>query len=156
MTIRKARSIILMNININEIAETLLWDNVSAYVEKLDELKRMLEKISSVKEEVLQKINCCEVLDTEEFCILTVNRVDDSIQIEFEMPFILYCWKDKQHLLCVTAVAKGKCTIPDESKFDYKNVDFSGMNKKELLAYGKIVKIHDVAYQAVEVEEYIQ
>jgi len=144
-----------MNMNIDEIAETLLWDNVSSYVENIDEFKRMIKKISSVKEEIIQKINCCEILDTEECCILTVNKTDDGIQIEFEMPFILYCWEDKQHLLRVTAGAKGKCTIPDETKFDYKNVDFSKMNKKELLTYRNIVKIHDVVYQDVEVEECI-
>lgn len=142
-----------MKIDIEEIAETLLWENVSKSVEKISELKAMLEGIGYMDKELAEKIDECEVLETEEFCIINVREQAEHIQVEFEMPFILYCWQNKAHMLRVTACVSGICEIPDDEHFDYDTVDFSSMNRKELLSYGNMVRIFDVEYSDVEAEQ---
>ncbi len=140
---------------IEEIAESLLWENVSNYVERPEELKSMTENLTYIDHSIVNQINSCEVLETEEFTIVKMKEINESIQIEFEMPFILYCWKDKVHLLRISACANGRCEIPNEKRYDYSSVDFSSMNRKELLKYGEIVKIDRVKYSDVEVEQFL-
>lgn len=142
-----------MSINIDVIAETLLWENVSNYVEQVTELTKIIDNITYI-DVVIESINECQILDTEEFIVTDVIERIGSIQVKFEMPFVLYCWANKKHVLCVTAVASGDCEIPDEEGFDYSSVDFDEMNRKELLEVGGIVHINYITYSDVEVDRY--
>ncbi len=141
-----------MKINVDQIAESLLWEKVSNYVEQIKELTSMIGKISYIDTDVLASINWCEVLDSEEFIVIGVERVGKCIQVEFDMPFILSCWRDKKQLLRVTACISGTCEIPDETTYDYSSINFSVLNRKELLELGHIVKISNIKYYDVEVD----
>ncbi|MBQ9936436.1 MAG: hypothetical protein IJO70_11370 [Lachnospiraceae bacterium] len=143
-----------MKMNINVIAETLLWENISNYVEQVTELTKIIENSTYIDAEVLERINECQILDTKEFIVTDVIERIGGIQVKFEMPFVLYCWANKKHVLCVTAVASGDCEIPDEEGFDYSSVDFDEMNRKQLLEFGNIVKINNITYSDVEVDRY--
>lgn len=142
-----------MGLDNDEIVETVLWENVSNYVEQVNELGKMLENISYIDKSIYGSITRCEVLDSEELCVLDTEATNGKIEVTFEMPFVLTCWKEKEQLLRITACIKGICVIPDESSFDYSAVDFSGMNRQELLEYGKIVELQGVEYFDVEVED---
>lgn len=132
----------------------LLWENVSSYIEKVEELHLMMNSISYIDDKMLERITRCEVFDTEDFYIISMKEEENVIQVKFEMPFILSCWENENSLLRVTACVNGACEIPSERSYDYAVVDFSEMNKKELLSYGNMISIHSLEYVDVEVDEY--
>lgn len=142
-----------MKFDIERIAQSLLWENVSNYIEQIEELQNMMKDISYIDKGILDIINSCEILETEEFCVVGTKEEQGVIWVEFEMPFVLYCWKDKKQLLRVTAWAYGICEIPDGENYDYSLEDFSNMGRLELIESGNIVKICNVNYKDVEVDE---
>lgn len=139
-----------MKINIEEIAETLLWENVSNYVEQISSLQLILKDCWYIDKNLIDRVNYCEVLDTEEFLVLDTVKTEEHIQVKFEMPFVLYCWQDEKQLLRVSAMISGCCEIPDEKHFNYDELDFGDMNRNELLSYGDMVRIFDVEYSGIE------
>lgn len=142
-----------MRLNIDEIAETVLWENVSNYVEQVSELDKILANISYIDKNISGVITRGEVLDSEELCILNTLETNGKVEVTVEMPFILTCWKEKEQLLRITACIKGICVIPDERNFDYGVANFWGMNRRELLEYGKMIEFKEVEYFDVEVED---
>lgn len=144
-----------MKLDINVIAETLLWENVSKYVEQVTELRTIIGGITYIDVGLIDKIDECEILDTEEFTLIEITEGINSIRVKFEMPFALCCWANKKHIFSVTAVANGECVIPDEKNFDYSSVDFDSMNRKDLLDVGEIVCVDNIKYNYVEVDMHV-
>lgn len=137
---------------ITDIAESLLWENVSHFIEGINEYKKMVQAITYIDREKVNEVEKCEVFDAEEFCVLQVENINEKIAIEFEMPFLMSCWNNTTQLFRVTACAKGKCEIPSEDGFNYTLVNFNKMNREQLLEYGYLIKICDMEYQDVEVD----
>ncbi len=142
-----------MGLNIDVIAETVLWENVSNYVEQVNQLYKILANVSYIDKSISGVITRCEVLDSEELCVLSTQAMKGEVEVMFEMPFILTCWNEREQLLRITALVSGRCMIPDESNFDYSVVNFSGMNRQELLEFGKVIEFQEVEYFDVEVED---
>ena len=134
-------------------AIALLWEVVSSYVSEITQVSILLEGIDYIDSAIIPQINCAEIQDSESFDIAEVEKCDGEILIAFEMPYILSLWKDREQLLRVTAVASGKCTIPDLDKFDWNAMDFKNMNKAELLSRKGIVSLHAINYSYVECDD---
>lgn len=135
--------------NLEELAENLLWDKVSGYAESVEEFKKMVKDICYINREKVDQVVWCEIFDSDEFCVVGTEEKDDKICVEFEMPFIMSCWdKDDNQLFRVTAYAEGVCEIPGEEQFDYSEIDFSDMSEIDDLE----VEIVNIIYEDVEVD----
>ncbi len=115
--------------DIQALAEELLWDKVSDYIEEIEEFQKIIIGISYIDHKVVGEVERCKILDTEEIHA-TGYESNGKICIDFEMPFILMAYKSKEQLFRVTAYAKGKAIIEN----------------------GEQVEIYDVTYDDVEVD----
>lgn len=116
--------------DIQELAEDVLWDEVSDYVEPVEEFKKMVKNISYIERDKVNEVKWCEVFDTEEIIVLDSKEQDEKVEIYFEMPFILSAWNDETQLFRVTACVTGKAELEEE----------------------EVIKIEDVKYTDVEVD----
>lgn len=138
-------------INIEDFVENILWDMVSDYVEQVEELKPMIGNIAYIDINIVEQVDWCEVFDAEELCVVNVEEVNEHLQINFEMPFLLSCWRGEKQLLRVTACVNGICEIPNDDKFDYSAI--SQMERTELMEKNNIMKLYNIKYSDVEVDQ---
>jgi len=103
-----------ISMDIQEIAEEIIWDEVSDYIEEIEEFKKMVEGIGYIDHDKVDEVEWCEVFEFEEINVVDYSDSEDEICVEFEMPFILSCWKENEQLFRVTACAKGKAVLEDE------------------------------------------
>lgn len=131
-----------MNALTKVLAETVLWENVSQYVESTEQVNILLQKVglSSID------IERAEILESEDFIITSTKLLDGKILISFEMPFIISVNKTYS----IEAVACGNLEIPDHENFAYDEYDFSSMNRAKLLSFGSIISITDIDYEDAE------
>ncbi len=113
------------NLNIQELAEDLLWDEVSAYVEAVDEFKKMVGNISYIDHNKVNEVKWCEVFDTEEFIVISAEEQNEKIYIKFEMPFILSCWNEETQLFRVTACVQGKAEVEQDELVKLEEMRYS-------------------------------
>lgn len=136
---------------VDKISRTLLWKVVSSKVEELSELPRIINAANDIEDDYnIDKINACETIDSESFDILGFSVGIEEITVKFEMPFVLVAKKGKKPVIKLQGYASGACIIPAEDSFDYSAVDFSKMNKEELLKNKDIVNITSLEYLSVE------
>lgn len=134
------------------VLEDLLCEVIVEKAEQVSAAKALLEDIEYIDRSQIEHISRCTMLDTEYFDMCSSIGEEDRIYITFEMPFVLDTWNDKkQRIFNITAVAFGKCSIPDERVFDYAAHDFGSMNRKELLQYRDIVDVLKLSYSDIEV-----
>lgn len=135
------------------LSETLLFEVIAAKVEEVDQLPVMLQNIGYIEEleNVLSKITFCEAFESD-LDIIHFNQEGESILITYQLTFLLSAWHHNQQLLRITASATGTCQIPGIESYDWKSVDFEGMNKKELLANRGLVNIVELDYSDVEAD----
>lgn len=131
-----------MNALTEVLAETVLWENVSQYVESTEQVNILLQKVdlSSID------IERAEILESEDFIITSTKLLDGKILIAFEMPFVISVNKTYS----IGAVACGNLEIPDHENFAYDEHNFSSMNRAELLSFGSIISIIDIDYEDAE------
>ena len=115
--------------DIQTIAEELLWDKASDYIEEIEEFKKIINGISYIDQKIANEVDRCKALDSEEI-LATGYEKCGRMYMEFEMPFILMACKSKEQLFRVTACAKGKAIIEKE----------------------ELVEIYDVIYEDIEVD----
>ncbi len=137
------------------LSTTLLWEVVVLNIEKKDQLSIMLYDIDYIqdKDNVIMKVEECEVLDSEGLDIIDVQIENGDLLIDFEMEFILSVWSGKQQLLRITATAVGKCKVAEIDKYDWWNMKLEDMGKEELLANKELVHILKLNYIEVECDE---
>lgn len=116
--------------DIQELAENVLWDEVSDYVEQVEEFKKMVKDISYIEDDKVDEVKWCEVFITDEIIVLDSKEYDETIEIEFEMPFVLSAWGAETQLFRVTTCVNGKAELTQE----------------------KVIKLSDVKYGDVEVD----
>jgi hypothetical protein len=140
---------------VDALSTNLLWEVVCAYVENINQLPIILKDIAYVEDidNVIAQITKCEVLDSEHLEIKDFWKLEESILISFEMQFVLSVWSRSRQLLRITAVANGKCRIPDIGKYDWKSIDFEDMDKEELLSYEGLVDILELNYPIAECDD---
>ncbi len=140
---------------IDTLSTTLLWEVVSANIEKIDQLPIMLRDIGYVEDidNVIAQITECEVFNSEPLEIISFDKNEESILITFEMQFVLSAWSGRKQLLRITAAATGKCRIPDIGKYDWESIDFEDLDKKELLSYEGLVDILELNYPSSECDD---
>lgn len=100
--------------DIQKLAENMLWDEISAYVEQVHEFKRMIKDIPYINHDKVNEVKWCEVFESEEIIVLDSKEYDEKINIDFEMPFILSAWNDETQLFRVTACVHGKAELTQE------------------------------------------
>lgn len=137
------------------LSTTLIWEVISEKVENLNQLPIMLgdSRYIENKDTTISQITRCEVLDSESLEIIGFTNYDESIFVVFEMPFVLSAWNESKQLLRITATVTGKYSVPDSKKYDWDNIDFENMGKKELLEYKELVDILEINYQFVECDD---
>lgn len=113
--------------DIQNIAEEILWDGVSDYIENVEEFKKMIAGISYIDHKVANEVEWCEIFDTEEINALDYEVCENGICIEFEMPFILSAWNAKQQLFRVTAVVKGKAVLVNDELTEICSLIYDGI-----------------------------
>lgn len=136
------------------LSSTLLWEVISAIIEQTNQLSFMLEKVSYIddKEFVISRIQWCEVFDAEPMEIISCEVQGGKIILDFEMPFLLSAWEKQTQVLRITALAKGKCCIPDVGVFAWEDLEWENMNKKGLLDKAELVELLEINYLNVECE----
>ncbi|MBQ8822280.1 MAG: hypothetical protein IJZ82_06525 [Lachnospiraceae bacterium] len=120
--------------DIREIAEEILWDKVSDYVEKVEAFRNMVGRISYIDHRIVEAVEWCEVFDTEEINATIIEESGKRICIEFEMPFIMSCWEAKQQLFRVTACAKGKAVLENEEVMEIYGVMYDDVEVDSVYA----------------------
>lgn len=140
---------------LDSLSETFLWEIVSAYIEQARFLPDMLSDVGYLdnKDEVIQKVDGMEILDSEPLEISDINADNGRISFGFEMPFVLIAKSGKEQLLRITATAAGKCSIPDENAFDWSAYDWDDMNKTELLEHKDLAKFSELRFEYVECDD---
>lgn len=140
---------------IESISETFLWEVVSAHIEQPRFLPEMLVNIGYLdnKDEIIKKVDGMEIMDSEPLEILYNIAENGKITFGFEMPFVLVAKSGKEQLLRITAVAAGKCSIPDENAFNWSAFDWDDMNKQELLAHKDLAEFSLLNFEDAECDD---
>lgn len=140
---------------IESISETFLWEVVSAHIEQPRFLPEMLANIGYLdnKDEMINKVDGMEIMDSEPLEILYSVAENGRISFGFEMPFVLIAKSGREQLLRITAVAAGKCSIPDENAFDWSAFDWDDMNKQELLAHKDLAEFLQLNFEDAECDD---
>lgn len=140
---------------IESISETFLWEVVSAHIEQPRFLSEMLVNIGYLdnKEEIIKRVDGMEILDSEPLEILYNIAENGKITFGFEMPFVLVAKSGREQLLRITAIAAGKCSIPDENAFNWGAFDWGDMNKQELLAHKELAEFLLLNFEDAECDD---
>lgn len=137
------------------LSETFLWEIVSAYIEHPRFLPDMLRNVGYIenKDEIIQKVDDIEVMDSEELEIFDSSAENGRISFGFEMPFVLIAKSGEEQLLRITATAAGQCLIPDENAFDWSAFDWEDMDKPELLSHKDLAEFSEMRFEEVECDD---
>ena len=73
---------------IQDIAEEILWDKVSNYIERVVEFQKMIANISYIDHKVADEVERCEIFDSEEINVISFEDCGKKIFIEFGMPLL--------------------------------------------------------------------
>lgn len=140
---------------LDSLSETFLWETVSAYIEQTRFLPDMLRNVGYLdnKDEIIHKVDKMEIMDSEPLEISDNNADNGRISFGFEMPFVLIAKSGKEQLLRITATAAGKCSIPDESAFDWSAFNWDDMNKPELLSHKDLAEFSELRFEQVECDD---
>lgn len=140
---------------LDELSETFLWEIVSEYIEQTRFLPDMLRNVGYIenKDEITQKIDGAEILDSEQPEIFDGSAENGRITFGFEMPFVLIAKSGEEQLLRITATAAGQCSIPDENAFDWNAFDWEDMNKPELLSHKDLAEFSQLRFEEVECDD---
>lgn len=140
---------------LDKLSETFLWESVSAHIEQTRLLPDMLQNVGYIenKDEVIQKVDKLEILDSEPLEIFGQSADNGRISFNFSMPFVLVAKSGKEQLLRVTATAAGKCLIPDGNAFDWNAFDWDDMNKQELLSHKDLAEFSQLRFEEVECDD---
>lgn len=140
---------------LDELSETFLWEIVSACIEQPRFLPDMLRNVGYLenKDEIIQKVDDMEVMDSEEPEIFDSSAENGRISFSFEMPFVLNVRCGKEPLLRITATAVGQCSIPDENAFDWSAFDWEDMDKPELLSHKDLAEFSELRFEDVECDD---
>lgn len=140
---------------IESISETFLWEVVSAHIEQPRFLSEMLSGVGYLdnKDEIIQRVDGMEIMDSEPLLILYSVAENGRISFGFEMPFVLIAKSGREQLLRITAIAAGKCSIPDENAFDWNAFDWDDMNKQELLAHKDLAEYSLLNFEDAECDD---
>lgn len=111
--------------DIQQLAEDVLWDEVSDYVEPVEEFQKMVKNIFYIDRDKVNEVKWCEVFDTEEIIVLASKEHEDKVEIEFEMPFILSAWNDETQLFRVTACVHGKAELTQEEVAKLEGLEYT-------------------------------
>ena len=131
------------NTLIESLRTTLLWENIYHHIESIDQANILLQKGRLENDVDVENVS---IQDSEDFYITAINAENRRIVVTFEMPFIL-CVNKKYS---IQAVATGSLDIPNTEDYPYDRYDFLSMGKKELLSFGNIISISEIAYEDVE------
>lgn len=140
---------------LDSISETFLWESVSAHIEQTQFLPDMLRNVGYIenKDEVIQKVDKLEILDSEPLEIFGQSADNGRISFSFSMPFVLVARSGKEQLLRITATAEGKCSIPDGNAFDWNAFDWDDMNRQELLSHKDLAEFSQLRFEEVECDD---
>lgn len=123
----------LQKSDIQEIAEDIIWDEVSDYVEDIEEFKKMISGIKYINQEAVETVEWCEVFESDEINVTGYKQTEEEIEIEFQMPFVLSAWKENEQLFRVTSCAHGKAIIEDDEVTEIKDVVYEDVEADSII-----------------------
>lgn len=140
---------------LDKISETLLWENISAQIEKTERLPELLNEIGYLdsKDEIIKKADKERILESEPPEFSNIQVEGGRITLSFTMPFVMIVTSGKEELLRITATAAGNCSIPDENAFDWGAFDWGDMTRPELLSRGELVSFSRLSFTDAECDE---
>ena len=140
---------------LESISETLLWENISASIEKTENLPALLSDIGYLdrKDEIIQKTNKLQILDSEPPKFSDIRAEGDRIVLGFVMPFVMIVKSGKDELLRITATTSGSFSIPDENAFEWGAYDWGDMTRPELSSHGDLVSFSRLSFTDVECDD---
>lgn len=140
---------------LDSISETLLWENISAQIEKTDHLPELLNEIGYLenKDRIIQRADKMQIIDSEPPEFSNIGVEGGKFIISFIMPFVMIVKSGKEELVRITATAAGNFSIPDESAFDWNAYDWGDMTRPELLSHGDLVSFSKLSFSDVECDD---
>lgn len=140
---------------LDKISETLLWENISAQIEKTERLPELLNEIGYLdsKDEIIKKADKARILESEPPEFSNIQVEGGRLTFGFTMPFVMIVTSGKEELLRITATAAGNFSIPDENAFDWGAFDWGDMTRPELLSRGELVSFSRLSFTDAECDE---
>lgn len=138
---------------LNDTLEDFLYECVSDKIETVSELPEMLKEIGYLenKQELMDKITWCEVLDAENTSAEDGSVSENRIYFHYELDFILQTFIDSQFLWRVQGCAQFELSIPDSSRVDWTVFDAPNSNFSEQYEKHKeLVIFHNIVYTEIE------
>lgn len=144
-----------LKILIEEVSETLLWENASHLVETIQEIQKMVAEIGYINDlnQLLVSINRVEILESEDFIVSHIQKIDASVYLDFDMPFILTASIDDKQILRITANAHGSCMLLNIENNIWGNTAWTTMGKAELLSHKQLIKFTELSYSDCECDD---
>lgn len=141
----------ITNSNLND----LLWELVSDKVSEIKEVSQMLKDIGYLDEleKIIASIDHSEVLEADHFKVIQRNSIDSSIQIIFEMNYILNTFEKNEPILRLTGSVMGECNISSLKVSELNLLNFSKMTRHELLNCRSFVELKNLSYSGIECDD---
>lgn len=138
---------------VDSLSDTFLCEIISANLEQPRLLADMLSSIEYLqnKDEILGKVNACEILDSEEPGISDVKSEGGRAVFRYEMPFVLIVKNDKEQILRITATASGNCSVLES--FNWSDFEWDDMNRTEILEHKELAEFSDLQFFDVECDD---
>lgn len=138
---------------IETLSETLLWENISDYVERTVQVSEILKDIAYIEHDVFSEVKKAEIFESEEFIIESVERRSNKYYISYTMPTILMFYDSSEQILRVTTNITGSCYIADKDHFAWDKYDFKSMNRLDLLSHKDLVDVIECRYEDIEYDD---
>lgn len=119
----------------DEDIEALVWNFVSEYLEKTENLPVLLKDIGYIDdlESLFNEIDFLEDFDSE-IEINNINESDDSIAVSFDINAIISAWRDQNQLLRITVNAVGTCLIKSSESIEMVDIQYNNVECDDIRA----------------------
>lgn len=119
----------------DEYIEDLVWNFVSEYLEKIENLPVLLEDIHYINdlESLINQIDFLEDFDSE-IEINNINKSDNSIVVSFDIVAIVSAWCEQSQLLRITVNAIGTCLIKSSKNVEIIEIQYNNVECDDIRA----------------------
>jgi len=135
-----------------EIIEDFILEAACAKIEEPAELGKMIGDISYLnnKDEILEKVTECEVLECEDYDIIDLEHNENTI-MTFMLEYILQAFAEDETVCRVTGSCRCRISIPGENEYDWSFAE-EAEDRDDLLKHKDIVKFLSIEYSDVEAD----
>jgi len=136
-----------------ELIEDFILEVACAKVEEPDELRKMIGDISypDDKDEVLEKVTGCEVVDCEDYDIIDLEHNDETTIMTFMLEYVLQVFTGDEIVWRVTGSCRFRISIPGENEYDWSFAE-DAEDRDDLLKHKDIVRFISTEYSDIEAD----